>query len=85
MDTEYSQSVRESHLQAGSRTYYFDVKQTKANDYFLIITEQKKSADGRVLKKQKLILYKENFDEFLQIFLDLIAYKKMEKGDAVLR
>jgi len=52
MDTiEHSQSVRELCLQAGSRTYYFDVKKTKANDYYLIISERKKSSEGNLLKK----------------------------------
>jgi hypothetical protein len=41
--TEYQKSVREGCLHAGSRHYFFDVKETKANDYFLVITESKKS------------------------------------------
>ena len=41
--TEYQKSVREGCLHAGSRHYFFDVKETKAKDYFLVITESKKS------------------------------------------
>ena len=55
---EYPQSVREVSLHAGSRTYYFDVKETKASDYFLTITESKRSKEGKTIKKQKLFLTK---------------------------
>lgn len=82
---EHTQSIRELSLQAGSRTYYFDVKQTKANDYFLIISERKKSFDGKLLKKQKLFLYKEHFDDFTKILSELTTFIKKEKGSAVIR
>ena len=60
-ELEQQQSVRELCLQAGSRTYYFDVKQTKANDYYLTITERKKSSDGKMLKKQRLFFLQRAF------------------------
>lgn len=85
MDIEHAKSVRELCLQAGSRTYYFDVKQTKADDYFLIISERKKSQEGKLLKKQRLYLYKEHFEAFSEILSELTNYIKREKGNAVLR
>jgi hypothetical protein len=58
----FSKSVR-----AGKRTYFFDVKSTKGNDYYLTITESKKrfSDDGKFhYEKHKLFLYKEDFEKF---------------------
>ena len=63
-DDVYSKPVR-----AGKRTYFFDVKATKGNDYYLTITESKRriERDGRyVYDKHKIFLYKEDFDKFRQ-------------------
>ena len=54
-------------LRAGRRTYFFDVRETKAGDYYLTITESKKftNEDGTFFyKKHKIYLYKEDFSEF---------------------
>ena len=54
-------------LRAGRRTYFFDVRETKAGDYYLTITESKKftNEDGTFYyKKHKIYLYKEDFAEF---------------------
>lgn len=67
----YSKSVR-----AGKRTYFFDVKATRANDLYLTITESKKrfSDDGkRFYEKHKLFLYKEDFDKFVDGLKDTIS------------
>jgi hypothetical protein len=66
MDREeiFSKSVR-----AGKRTYFFDVKSTKGNDYYLTITESKKrfGDDGKFFyEKHKLFLYKEDFEKFAE-------------------
>ncbi|MDG1823215.1 MAG: DUF3276 family protein [Flavobacteriaceae bacterium] len=82
---EYPQSVREVSIHAGSRTYYFDVKKTKACDYFLTITECKRTKDGKTMKKQKLFLYKEHFDSFSKVFLDMVSFVNTEKGKQVIR
>lgn len=61
-DEIFSKAVR-----AGKRTYFFDVKATKGNDYYLTITESKKrfGEDGKFFyEKHKLFLYKEDFDKF---------------------
>ncbi len=75
----YSKIVR-----AGKRTYFFDVKATRKDDYYLTITESKKIFDkeGRFhFEKHKLFLYKEDFEKFADGFTDAVAYIKKVKGD----
>jgi len=67
----YSRKVR-----AGKRTYIFDVRQNRNNDYFLTITERK--LNGEFTQKQKLFLYKEDFDKFAYSLLDVLAHIKSE-------
>jgi hypothetical protein len=70
----FSKSVR-----AGKRTYFFDVKSTKGNDYYLTITESKKrfGDDGKFFyEKHKLFLYKEDFEKFAEGFAEVTAYIK---------
>src|SRR3954471_23400646 len=60
----FSKAVR-----AGKRTYFFDVKSTRGNDYYLTITESKKrfGQDGKFFyEKHKIFLYKEDFEKFLE-------------------
>lgn len=80
-----TKSILERCLPAGSRTYYFDIKQTKAHDYFLIISERKKDNERKLIKKQKIFLYKEHFEEFLKILNEMMEYIFSEKGKDVLR
>ena len=66
-------------VRAGKRTYFFDVKATKHNDYYLTITESKRRVDrvGRfVYDKHKIFLYKEDFEKFSQGLEDIIKYIK---------
>ena len=66
-------------VKAGKRTYFFDVKATKGNDYYLTITESKKRIgdDGRFqYEKHKLFLYKEDFDKFTDGMLEAINFIK---------
>lgn len=56
-------------VRAGKRTYFFDVKSTKGNDYYLTITESKKrfGQDGKFFyEKHKIFLYKEDFEKFVE-------------------
>lgn len=74
----FSKAVR-----AGKRTYFFDVKATKRNDYFLTITESKKrfQKDGRFFfEKHKIFLYKEDFEKFADGFTEVIDYIKNVKS-----
>jgi len=70
----FSKAVR-----AGKRTYFFDVKSTKGNDYYLTITESKKrfGDDGKFFyEKHKLFLYKEDFEKFTEGYNEAIAHIK---------
>jgi hypothetical protein len=74
-------------LRAGRRTYFFDVRSTKAGDYYLTITESKKftNDDGSFhYKKHKIYLYKEDFSEFREILNEMTSYIIDEKGDEVI-
>jgi hypothetical protein len=76
----YSKVVR-----AGKRTYFFDVKATKGNDYYLTITESKKRAgrDGRFFfEKHKIFLYKEDFEKFEEGLAEVINFIKDKQGDS---
>lgn len=71
-DDVFSKPVR-----AGKRTYFFDVKATKNNDYYLTITESKRRVDrdGRfIYDKHKIFLYKEDFEKFSQGLTEIINY-----------
>ncbi|WP_369999962.1 PUR family DNA/RNA-binding protein [Winogradskyella sp.] len=74
-------------LRAGRRTYFFDVRATKAGDYYLTITESKKftNDDGSYhYKKHKIYLYKEDFTEFREILAEMTDYIINEKGEEVI-
>jgi hypothetical protein len=74
-------------LRAGRRTYFFDVRATKADDYYLTITESKKFTenDGSYhFKKHKIYLYKEDFTDFLDILKEMTDYVIDQKGDEVI-
>jgi len=71
----YSQRIK-----AGKRTYFFDVKSTRSNDYYLTITESKKrfKDDGFYYEKHKIFLYKEDFNKFLEALTQSVDYIKTE-------
>ena len=74
-------------LRAGRRTYFFDVRATKADDYYITITESKKftEEDGSFhFKKHKIYLYKEDFTAFSEILEDMTAYVLNHKGEEVI-
>ena len=69
------------------RTYFFDVRSTKAGDYYLTLTESKKftNEDGSFhYKKHKIYLYKEDFTEFSNILNEMTDYVISEKGEEVI-
>lgn len=77
-DEIYSKSVR-----AGKRTYFFDVKATRGDDYYLTITESKKkyTDDGKFhFEKHKLFLYKEDFEKFSDGLKEVIDFIQDKKG-----
>jgi hypothetical protein len=74
-------------LRAGRRTYFFDVRSTKADDYYLTITESKKftEEDGSFhFKKHKIYLYKEDFAAFQDIMEEMTSYVLDNKGEEVI-
>jgi hypothetical protein len=78
----FSKSVR-----AGRRTYFFDVRSTRANDYYMTITESKRDfhEDGTPFyKKHKIYLYKEDFKEFEESLTEVSKFIIKEKGEEVI-
>ena len=74
-------------LRAGRRTYFFDVRETRAGDYYLTITESKKNTneDGSFFyKKHKIYLYKEDFGNFKDILDEITSYVVDERGEEVI-
>ncbi len=82
-----SQEIFSKILRAGRRTYFFDVRSTRAEDYYLTITESKKhtNEDGSAYyKKHKIYLYKEDFVRFKEIFDDVTKFIIDEKGEEII-
>jgi hypothetical protein len=85
--TNEKEEIYSKVLRAGRRTYFFDVRSTKAGDYYLTITESKKftNEDGSFhYKKHKIYLYKEDFVEFRDILSEMTNYIIDEKGQEVI-
>ncbi len=81
IDSHDERSVREEIftrvVRAGKRTYFFDVKATRKDDYYLTITESKKrlGKEGKVFyEKHKIFLYKEDFEKFAEGLRDAVDY-----------
>ncbi len=86
-DSRDNEEIFSKVLRAGRRTYFFDVRSTKAGDYYLTITESKKftNDDGSFhFKKHKIYLYKEDFTGFTDILNEMTGYILDEKGEEVI-
>ncbi len=72
--------IYSAKVKAGKRTYFFDVKSTRSNDYYLTITESKKRLkdDGFTYEKHKIFLYKEDFNKFMEALSGTINHVKTE-------
>jgi hypothetical protein len=71
-------SIFSKRVKAGKRTYFFDVRATKNNDYFLTITEStRKFEDGNYVKS-KIFLYKEDFNKFMEALNETVKHVKSE-------
>lgn len=82
-----NEEIHSKVLRAGRRTYFFDVRSTKADDYYLTITESKKhtSENGNSFyKKHKIYLYKEDFENFKEILEEITDYIIQERGEEVI-
>jgi len=80
---EFDKNTREEVfsqvVKAGKRTYFFDVKATRGNEYYLTITESKKrmGKDGKMYyEKHKIFLYKEDFEKFIESLNSVFEYIK---------
>lgn len=83
-DMSRREDVFSKPVRAGKRTYFFDVKATRGNDFYITITESKRRIDdnGRFhYDKHKLFLYKEDFQKFAEGLEEAIAYIKSQKGE----
>ncbi len=83
---EKNDEIYSKVIKAGKRTYFFDIKSTKGGDFYLTITESKKTEEnGReVYQKHKLFLYKEDFDKFREGFEDVISrIDELKKGEGL--
>lgn len=69
-------------VKAGKRTYFFDIKATRSNDYYLTITESKKrynkDDEGFTYEKHKIFLYKEDFNKFVEALNSTVNHVKTE-------
>jgi len=74
-----SESLYSKRIKAGKRrTYFFDVRSTRGNDYFITITESKKRFDDNGYDRHKMFLYKEDFNKFLAALTDTINFVKTD-------
>jgi hypothetical protein len=73
-------------VRAGKRTYFFDVKATRQNDYYLTITESKKrfGQEGKFFfEKHKIFLYKEDFEKFAEGLAEVVDYIKNNQDESI--
>jgi hypothetical protein len=73
------ESVYSKRIRAGKRrTYFFDVRETRGNDYYLTITESRKRFDSEGYDRHKIFLYKEDFNKFIKGLGEAVDYVKTE-------
>lgn len=74
-----NEEIYSKRVRAGRRrTYFFDVRTTRSNDYYVTITESKRRFDEDGYERHKLHLYKEDFNKFLAAFQDTLEHVKTE-------
>lgn len=73
------ESIYSKRIRAGKRrTYFFDVRATRGNDYYLTITESRKRFDDNGYDRHKVFLYKEDFNKFIKALGEAVDYVKTE-------
>ena len=80
MDEPDKETIYSRRVRAGKRTYFFDVKATRANDFYLTITESRRhpQGEGFAYEKHKMFLYKEDFDKFTDALHEAIEHVKTD-------
>ncbi|MGE4586531.1 MAG: DUF3276 family protein [Mangrovibacterium sp.] len=77
LDSRFRQEIFSRAVRAGKRTYFFDVKATRKEEYYLTITESKKrfDQDGKFhFEKHKIFLYKEDFEKFMEGLTEVVDF-----------
>lgn len=83
VEKEEREDVYSKVVRAGKRTYFFDVKATRRNEFYLTITESKKriGREGKFFfEKHKIFLYKEDFEKFAEGLAEVVDYIKMNQS-----
>lgn len=77
---EDREKIYSKRVRAGKRTYFFDVRSTRSNDYYLTITESRRhpQGEGFTYEKHKMFLYKEDFDKFVEALQETVDHVKTE-------
>lgn len=80
MDERDKETIYSRRVRAGKRTYFFDVKSTRGNDFYLTITESRRhpQGEGFTYEKHKMFLYKEDFDKFTEALQEAIEHVKTD-------
>lgn len=80
MEREDRDKIYSKRVRAGKRTYFFDVRSTRSNDYYLTITESRRfqKDGGFVFEKSKMFVYKEDFNKFLEALQETVDHIKAE-------
>ncbi|WP_305983144.1 DUF3276 family protein [Roseivirga thermotolerans] len=80
MEDKDRNEIFSKRVRAGKRTYFFDIKATRSNDYYLTITESKRKFkdDGFSYEKHKIFLYKEDFGKFVEALNEAVSHVKEE-------
>jgi hypothetical protein len=74
-----AESIYSKRIRAGKRrTYFFDIRATRGNDYYLTITESRKRFDDNGYDRHKIFLYKEDFNKFIKALGEAVDYVKTE-------
>jgi hypothetical protein len=84
VDSKFKQEIHSKVIRAGKRTYFFDVKSTRSDEYYLTITESKKrfQENGRFsYEKHKIFLYKEDFSKFADSLQEVVDYTRKEQPE----
>jgi len=83
-DSKFNQEIHSKVVRAGKRTYFFDVKSTRNEEYYLTITESKKKFEDNGnfhYEKHKIFLYKEDFHKFTECLQEIIVFINNKKAD----
>jgi len=85
-DSKFNQEIHSKVVRAGKRTYFFDVKSTRNEEYYLTITESKKRFEDNGnfhYEKHKIFLYKEDFEKFADCLQEIIVYINENQSETV--